>query len=83
MFTGLRLVLILLELELHRPAVKLDTNHAQARLQTTRYRAKKRIVRGLWIATGLLMLAFPLTHFIVTLGLFTTFLSFTILDETC
>lgn len=81
MFTGLRLVLILLGLALHRPAAKLETNHPLARLQTARYRAKRKIVRGLWIATGLLMLAFPLTHFIVTLGLFTTFLSFTILDE--
>jgi hypothetical protein len=52
------------------------------RMRSARYLAKKKIVRGLWIATGMLMLAFPLTHFIVTLGLFTTFLSFTILDET-
>ncbi len=58
-----------------------DENHPSARLLSKRYRAKKRIVRGLWIATGLMMLSFPLLPFMVTLGLFTTFLSFSILDE--
>ncbi|MEH6650141.1 MAG: hypothetical protein V7707_08980 [Motiliproteus sp.] len=58
-----------------------SSDHPLMRMRTTRYRAKKKIVRGLWIATGILMLAFPMVHFIVTLGLFTTFLSFTILDE--
>ncbi|WP_421862417.1 hypothetical protein [Motiliproteus sp.] len=52
-----------------------------ASTKTPRYRAKKKIVRALWIACGILMLVFPITHFIITLGLFTTFLSFTILDE--
>ncbi len=49
--------------------------------RSPRYQAKKRIVKGIWIASGLMMLAYPLLPFIVTLGLFTTFLSFTILDE--
>tara|TARA_R110002094_G_scaffold11074_3_gene20959 strand:- start:495 stop:746 length:252 start_codon:yes stop_codon:yes gene_type:complete len=83
MFTGFRLALILLSLSLHRPTSADNPNHPLARLRTPKYRAKIKIVRGLWVAAGLLMLLFPLTHFIVTLGLFTTFLSFTILDEAC
>ena len=58
-----------------------DPNHPYKRLFTERYLAKKRIVKGIWIASGLLMLSFPLLPFVVTLGLFTTFLSFSILDE--
>ncbi|MEH6625359.1 MAG: hypothetical protein V7739_02865 [Motiliproteus sp.] len=58
-----------------------DENHAYRRLFTKAYKAKKQIVKGLWIATGLLMIAYPLLPFMVTLGLFTTFLSFSILDE--
>jgi len=58
-----------------------DHHHPRQRLLSKNYKAKKRIVRGIWIATGLLMIGFPLPPFMVTLGLFTTFLSFTILDE--
>jgi len=46
------------------------------------YRAKKRIVRDIWIGTALLMLLLPHPGAVATLALFTTFLSFTILDET-
>ena len=46
-----------------------------------RYQAKKRIVRGIWIAAGIMMLSYPLLPFVVTVGLVTTFFSFTILDE--
>lgn len=83
MFTGLRLLLLLLSLGVQRSAIEHDSCHPQRRLQSPQYRQKKRVVRGLWIATGLLMLIFPLAHFMVTLGLFTTFLAFTILDESC
>ena len=79
MHTGLKLVLILISLWL-KPN-ELSSGHPLVRMRSARYQAKKKVVRGLWIATGMLMLAFPLSHFIVTLGLFTTFLSFTILDE--
>ncbi|MCW8885834.1 MAG: hypothetical protein OQK12_11350 [Motiliproteus sp.] len=62
----------------HSPA---DERHPQGRMTTKRYLAKKQVVKSLWIATGTLMLIYPIVPFIVTLGLFTTFLSFTILDE--
>ena len=81
MFTGLKLILQLIGLTLGQSSNELDPAHPLMRMQSARYRDKKKVVRGLWIATGVLMLAFPLSHFIVTLGLFTTFLSFTILDE--
>ncbi len=58
-----------------------DENHPYRRLFTKKYQAKKQVVKGLWIATGILMIIYPLMPFIVTLGLFTTFLSFSILDE--
>jgi hypothetical protein len=83
MFTGFRLMLVLLGLGLFKPATKYASGHPLARLQSRQYRAKKIMVRKLWIATGFIMLLFPQTYFIVTLGLFTTFLAFTILDESC
>ncbi len=59
----------------------LPESHPLHRLQGKRYQDKKQIVKVLWIAAGTLMLIYPLLPFIVTLGLFTTFISFTILDE--
>lgn len=59
-----------------------DEEHFYRRTFTKRYQAKLRLVKNLWIVSGLLMLAFPLLPFIASLGLFTTFISFSILDET-
>ena len=80
MLRGSLLLLQWLGLMLFRRPVTDETS-PQASSARRRYRRKKHIVKGLWFASGLMMLAFPITHFIVTLGLFTTFLSFTILDE--
>ncbi len=52
------------------------------RRHTRRYRAKKRIVRDLWIGVGLTMLAVPHIGAVIILGLMGTFLGFAILDET-
>ncbi len=82
MFIGLKLLLIWARLFFHQPTIRADATHPRRRRHSARYRAKKKVVRGIWIATSILMLAYPLVPFIVTLGLFTTFLSFTILDET-
>ncbi len=81
MYPGMKLLLMLLTIWLRQGPNERPPSHPLMRMRSARYHAKKKIVRGLWIATGMLMLAFPLSHFIVTLGLFTTFLSFTILDE--
>lgn len=59
-----------------------DPNHCHGRRLTKTYRKKQGIVKNLWIASGLVMLAFPALPYLVAAGLFTTFLSFVILDET-
>ncbi len=55
--------------------------HPHWRRTTAVYRRKRRIVRDVWIGSGLAMLLLPLKA-LVPLLLFTTFLSFAILDET-
>jgi hypothetical protein len=56
--------------------------HPSDRRQTARYRAKRRIVRDIWIINGLLMLAMPHPAAVVILALAGSFLGFMILDET-
>lgn len=53
----------------------------RARRKTAKYRQKQRIVRDVWIFSGLLMLSVPI-GMIFVLALGTTFVSFMILDET-
>ena len=64
------------------PPVKPDPNHYHRRRFTAKYRRKQGIVKSLWISSGVVMLCFPVAPFVMGLGLFTTFLSFVILDET-
>ena len=52
------------------------------RRYSRRYRVKKGWVKNLWIGSSLLMICFPLLPFVLAVGLFTSFLSFAILDET-
>ena len=59
-----------------------DERHFYRRCFTRRYRAKRRIVRDVWLGTGCVMLLNPVLPFMLALGLATTFLSFVILDET-
>lgn len=59
---------------------KEDDDHL--RRYSRRYKVKRGWVKNLWIGTSLLMLCFPLLPFILAIGLFTSFLSFAILDET-
>lgn len=55
---------------------------AHSRRYSRRYRIKRSWVKNLWIGTSLLMLCFPLLPFVLAAGLFASFLSFAILDET-
>ncbi|MCP5425211.1 MAG: hypothetical protein H6970_09105 [Gammaproteobacteria bacterium] len=55
--------------------------HPSYRRYTRKYRRKQRIVRELWILSGILMLCSPL-NVLFALALGTMLLSFTILDET-
>lgn len=81
MLTGVQLLWGWFLLVLLRRPVN-DETEAAASLSARRNRRKRRLVRGLWLAYGVALVLFPVAHFVVTLGLFTTFLSFTILDET-
>lgn len=54
----------------------------QARRKTTKYKKKQSIVKSVWITMGLIMLTNPVPSFVAAVSLFTTFLSFIILDET-
>jgi hypothetical protein len=55
--------------------------HPSLRRYTRKYRKKKKIVRDLWLVSGLLMLCVPVT-FMLAMALGTTLLAFVILDET-
>lgn len=55
--------------------------HPSFRRYTLKYRKKRKIVRDLWIVSGLLMVIASI-QVMVILALGTTFLAFAILDET-
>ena len=59
-----------------------DPNHHSRRRLTRQYKAKKAIVRNVWIAACSLMLVNPVLPMLLVIALPTTFLSFMILDET-
>ncbi|MGI9280665.1 MAG: hypothetical protein ACR2PX_13740 [Endozoicomonas sp.] len=59
-----------------------EANHFYRRTFTGSYRAKKKIVKNIWIAAGLLMLINPVIHIVMLIALPATLLSFVILDET-
>ena len=59
-----------------------DINHPHRRRFTTKYRAKKNLVKLLWISACFLMLLNPILPVILIIALPVTFLSFMILDET-
>jgi hypothetical protein len=56
-------------------------HHPSLRRSTRKYRKKQRIVRDLWIVSGLLMLCVP-ANVMLAFALGTTCLAFVILDET-
>ena len=59
-----------------------DERHFYRRCFTRRYRAKRRVVRDVWLGSGCVMLLYPVLPFMLTVGLATILLSFVILDET-
>ena len=58
-----------------------ESKHAHFRRFSGRYKAKRRLVKTLWTGTGFLMLIFPTPPILVGGVLFSTCLSFAILDE--
>lgn len=59
-----------------------DPTHSHRRRYTAIYKRKQNIVKNIWISAGLVMLALPAIPLVVALALFTTFISFVVLDET-
>ena len=59
-----------------------DETHYYRRCFTQRHRAKRRVVRDIWLGSGCVMLLYPVLSFMLALGLATTLLAFVILDET-
>lgn len=59
-----------------------DPRHAHGRRLTTAYKKRQGLVKNIWIISGFSMLVIPALPWMAALSLFTTFLSFTILDET-
>ena len=55
--------------------------HAHFRRATRAYRKKRRLVRNLWTGTGVFMIVFPTPPLLIGAMLFSTCLSFAILDE--
>lgn len=58
-----------------------DKTHFYRRVFTKSYKKRKNQVKNLWILSTFAMLIFPSLAFISASCLFTTFLSFSILDE--
>lgn len=56
--------------------------HRQDRRASTLYLLKKRVVKNIWLVSGVFMLVNPSLPVIVGTTLFTAFISFSILDET-
>ncbi|MBY6189360.1 hypothetical protein [Microbulbifer agarilyticus] len=59
-----------------------DESDSHLRRYSRSYQIKRNWVKNIWIGASLLMICFPLLPFVLGLGLFTSFLSFAILDET-
>ncbi len=59
-----------------------DPSHCHGRRLTKTYQKKQGLVKNIWIGSGMLMLLIPVPPFFIAAMLFTTFLSFVILDET-
>jgi hypothetical protein len=58
-----------------------DENHFYRRFFTKKHRAKRSKAKLLWIGVLLLILMFPYPPLIVSMLLFTTFLTFSMMDE--
>ena len=58
-----------------------DETHFYRRFFTAKYQAKKEKIKWLWIATCTVLLCFPYMPLRLTQALFSTFLTFSFLDE--
>ena len=61
--------------------VRADPSHPLGRMLTREYRQRREVVRQFWLVACGAMLLMPVLHWVVAVGLFTTFVSFMYLDE--
>lgn len=61
-----------------RQHVLADPAH---RTRTREYLLRREVVKQFWLVAGAVMLLLPALHWVVAVGLFTTFVSFMYLDE--
>ena len=59
-----------------------DLGHCHYRRLQKSYKKKQSLIKNFWIAAGLITLAFPFLAVAIILSIVTTFISFSILDET-
>jgi hypothetical protein len=62
-------------------AGRVDCEQSHQRRLKPRYLAKKRRIKTIWIIAGMVMLLHPEIYFVALIALFTTFLSFGMLDD--
>ena len=60
----------------------VDEGHPYYRRNFSMYKKKQNFVKSLWLAALIAIAAFPYIHIIIPVSLFTTFISFSVLDET-
>ncbi len=58
-----------------------DEKHFYRRLFTEKHRAKRKAVKYIWLSAASLLILFPSVPLMVFIGLLSTFLSFSLLDE--
>ncbi|ARU56213.1 hypothetical protein OLMES_2140 [Oleiphilus messinensis] len=58
-----------------------DPLHADRRRATLSYKRQKSLVKSLWILSSICMLLNPVPHIVIPIALFTSFISFCLLDE--
>ncbi len=63
-------------------AGRADYRAHQRKKTSTRYLKKRALCQWLWIVVGAIMALQPSVQFVILAGLFATFLSFALLDET-
>lgn len=64
-----------------RQHVLADPAHPLGRTRTREYLLRREVVKQFWMVAGAAMLLLPVLHWVVAVGLFTTFVSFMYLDE--
>ena len=58
-----------------------DEQHFYRRMFTKKHQKKRSAVKLLWIAMCCIWLVFPYPFLVISSGLFTTFLAFSLMDE--